>query len=314
MIERVAHRRFDHADGLAGRQLLLGLALEFGLADEDGEQADAAGHHVVRGHVLELLVADEIGIGPQSAQQSRAEALFVRAALGRRDGVAVGAGDSCRRPRSRPIAHSTAPGPSSISTRPEKMSDVRSGLTLDRGAEIVLETAGKAEGLLLRHVVDADQKVRRAGPADLDAGEEIGLGPCHREEAGGLQMGARRRRSARSGLKRTRVPRRLWTGPTSSSSDRRSTARIKSGDRASEPRATSTSRCSDSALTTETPTPCRPPEVEYAFEPNLPPECSVVRMTSSADLSGNFGCGSIGMPRPLSETATITVRLPFRPR
>jgi hypothetical protein len=34
-----------------------------------------------------------------------------------------------------------------------------------------------------------------------------------------------------------------------------------------------------------------------AFESNLPPACSVVMMTSSADLPGNFGCGSIGMPR-----------------
>jgi hypothetical protein len=30
----------------------------------------------------------------------------------------------------------------------------------------------------------------------------------------------------------------------------------------------------------------------------------VQRMTSSADLSGNFGCGSTGMPRPLSRTVT----------
>ena len=33
---------------------------------------------------------------------------------------------------------------------------------------------------------------------------------------------------------------------------------------------------------------------------NLPPECSVVRITSSADLPGNLGCASTGMPRPLS--------------
>ena len=35
-------------------------------------------------------------------------------------------------------------------------------------------------------------------------------------------------------------------------------------------------------------------------------QCSMVMMTSSADLSGNFGCGSTGMPRPLS----VTVRKP----
>ncbi len=32
-------------------------------------------------------------------------------------------------------------------------------------------------------------------------------------------------------------------------------------------------------------------------------------MTSSAELSGNFGCGSIGMPRPLSVTDTEAVRV-----
>ena len=35
---------------------------------------------------------------------------------------------------------------------------------------------------------------------------------------------------------------------------------------------------------------------------NLPPECSVVMMISSADFDLNFGCGSTGMPRPLSRT------------
>ena len=38
----------------------------------------------------------------------------------------------------------------------------------------------------------------------------------------------------------------------------------------------------------------------------MPPECSVVMMTSSADFFLNFGCGSTGMPRPLS----VTVRKP----
>ena len=58
----------------------------------------------------------------------------------------------------------------------------------------------------------------------------------------------------------------------------------------------------ESALTTLTPTPWRPPEVLYALPSNLPPEWRVVMMTSSADLPGYFGCGSTGMPRPLSKT------------
>jgi hypothetical protein len=40
---------------------------------------------------------------------------------------------------------------------------------------------------------------------------------------------------------------------------------------------------------------------------NLPPEWSVVRITSTDDLPGNLGCSSTGMPRPLSEMVS---RLP----
>ena len=61
---------------------------------------------------------------------------------------------------------------------------------------------------------------------------------------------------------------------------------------------------SDNALATDTPTPCNPPEVSYTLESNFPPACSVHMITSSADLFLNFGCGSTGMPRPLSVTVT----------
>ena len=40
---------------------------------------------------------------------------------------------------------------------------------------------------------------------------------------------------------------------------------------------------SESALTTETPTPCRPPETLYELSSNFPPECSTVMMTSAAE-------------------------------
>src|SRR5262249_17745980 len=65
----------------------------------------------------------------------------------------------------------------------------------------------------------------------------------------------------------------------------------------------STSRRFDSALTTETPTPCKPPDTAYDLPSNLPPACNVVSTTSTA---GRFstGCLSTGMPRPLSTTRT----------
>ena len=66
-------------------------------------------------------------------------------------------------------------------------------------------------------------------------------------------------------------------------------------------RCTSTRRWLESALTTETPTPCRPPDTLYPRPPNLPPACRIVCTTSSADLPVCF-CFSTGMPRPLSLT------------
>ena len=58
-------------------------------------------------------------------------------------------------------------------------------------------------------------------------------------------------------------------------------------------RFTSTRSVSESAFTTETPTPCRPPDTLYPSPPNLPPACSFVSTTSSAgcllghDVDGN---------------------------
>ena len=39
----------------------------------------------------------------------------------------------------------------------------------------------------------------------------------------------------------------------------------------------------DSALTTDTPTPCKPPDILYEFLLNLPPACSCVMITSAAE-------------------------------
>src|SRR5256884_1593243 len=58
----------------------------------------------------------------------------------------------------------------------------------------------------------------------------------------------------------------------------------------------------DSALTTDTPTPCNPPEILYPSPPNFAPACNVVMMTSAADLFRYSRWLSTGMPRPLSET------------
>src|SRR5512143_897252 len=58
---------------------------------------------------------------------------------------------------------------------------------------------------------------------------------------------------------------------------------------------------SDSAFTTDAPTPWRPPEDLYAVWSNLPPAWSVQRIVS---IAGRLVLGwmSTGMPRPLSVT------------
>ena len=64
-------------------------------------------------------------------------------------------------------------------------------------------------------------------------------------------------------------------------------------------RSTSMSMRADSALTTERPTPCRPPVATYEPPPNLPPACSLVATTSTPG-SPVLGSLSVGMPRPSS--------------
>ena len=61
------------------------------------------------------------------------------------------------------------------------------------------------------------------------------------------------------------------------------------------------SRRDDSALTTDTPTPCSPPETLYEFWSNLPPAWSWVMMTSAAETPSSSWMPT-GMPRPLSVT------------
>ncbi len=61
----------------------------------------------------------------------------------------------------------------------------------------------------------------------------------------------------------------------------------------------------DRALTTDTPTPCNPPEILYELLSNFPPACKTVMTISGVVLpSSSSGCTSVGMPLPLSETVT----------
>ena len=64
---------------------------------------------------------------------------------------------------------------------------------------------------------------------------------------------------------------------------------------------TSADKWLESALTHETPTPCKPPETLYVSLSNLPPAPIFVITTSNADFP-SFLCKSTGIPRPLSST------------
>ena len=75
------------------------------------------------------------------------------------------------------------------------------------------------------------------------------------------------------------------------------------------PRATpGRSSFSERAFTTETPTPCRPPEIRYPSPPNLPPAFRVVRTTSTA------GRRSLALGMGLRDAAAVVDRpRPRRP-
>ena len=68
-------------------------------------------------------------------------------------------------------------------------------------------------------------------------------------------------------------------------------------------RADSTRIHDDSALTTLTPTPWRPPDTLYPPPPNLPPAWRTVWTTSRASLP--VECFPTGTPRPSSMTSTM---------
>src|SRR5436309_2114301 len=68
-------------------------------------------------------------------------------------------------------------------------------------------------------------------------------------------------------------------------------------------RFTRTSSHSLRPLTTESPTPCKPPDTRYIFRSNLPPLC-IRDSTISTPGAPYFGWMSTGIPRPSSATVT----------
>ena len=89
VVEVIAHRVFDQPRGFGRGQAVLGLRLELRFADEHAEHHLGAGHHIVGGEILGLLGADQFAERAKPAGQRGAQALFVRPAIRRGDGVAI---------------------------------------------------------------------------------------------------------------------------------------------------------------------------------------------------------------------------------
>ena len=91
MIEGVAHDGFDDARRFRRHQPALVLALKLRFADEHRDDRGAGGHHVFAGDRRRALgLADPLGVILEAAQQRRAQARLMRAAVRGRDGVAIG--------------------------------------------------------------------------------------------------------------------------------------------------------------------------------------------------------------------------------
>ena len=189
MVERVAQHALDDAGGLRARQPVLGLALELGLADEHRQHGGGGAEHVVGRHLRHALVAGQFAIAAQALGQRGAKARLVRAAVGRRHGVAIGAQEPvvAGDPGDRPLDRARAFGP----LDPSGEHVVGDGLlAFDAIGEKVLEPAREMEDRALRRLAVALEQRLGARPADFDAAEQIGLRPRHAEQPRRLEGGA----------------------------------------------------------------------------------------------------------------------------
>jgi len=178
VVERVFDRLLDQALSFGGGEPVLGLALEFRLADENREHRPGADHDVIAadgGGALALAAA--LGVIFQSAGQRSAQPGFMGAAVRRRHGVAVGRQKAVgvRGPRHRPLAGAVGAIAATFSSE-----DIRvyQGIGVNRGGEIILQAADEMKGVCGRNVVDALQQLGLAAPADFAAGAELHLVPA----------------------------------------------------------------------------------------------------------------------------------------
>ena len=148
MVEGVAHPVLDDADRFHAGQAILGLADEFRLAQENRQHGAAGSHDVVGGDDGGALVADEVGVGLEAAQEHAPQSGLVAAAFGRRDRVAIGADETVPgKPGDRPFHRAMAALAGGL---PGEDLAAHERLAGERLREIVPEPPGKSEDRLLR--------------------------------------------------------------------------------------------------------------------------------------------------------------------
>ena len=133
-----------------------------------------------------LALADALAMVLERAIKRQAQAGFVRSAVGRRDGVAVGMDEAVldRQPGDRPFDRAVLAlffhlaGENLVGDQLKPV---------DVGGEIFLQAAREAEGRLGRHFAVRGQQRGRAPPANFDAAEQVGLGARHPEHAGRVE-------------------------------------------------------------------------------------------------------------------------------
>ena len=133
-----------------------------------------------------LALAGALGVVLQAAQQRRAHAGLVGAAVRRRNGVAVGVEEAVGvgGPGDGPLRAAVLADLARLAAEDLGIDQRR---VLQRLGQIVLQPFLEMERGLLRHVGAFDHFLG-AGPADFDAAEQIGLRARHLEHALGLEM------------------------------------------------------------------------------------------------------------------------------
>ena len=132
-------------------------------------------------------VVGQLAVGAQALGQRRAQAGLVRAAVGRRDGVAVGARETVvvGDPRHRPFDRAVAV--LALGAAGEQILG-HHGASGDLARQVVGEATREAEHGAGRRVVGDERRVAR--PADFHAAEQVSLGARHLEQARRLEVRA----------------------------------------------------------------------------------------------------------------------------